>query len=214
MNACFFDMDGTLIDSRADLAATVNHARTDLGLATLPEDEVLSHVGQGARYLLEHAIPECRENIAEAQSCFMGRYAEHCCDRVELYPGVMRTLESLASRGWCLGVVTNKPAFATRRILGHLGIRGFFGNAVVAGGDCAELKPSAMPLVECASRISHAVSPEDWMVGDAWTDMACAAAAGVRSAFCAFGFGRLREERYTVRLERMDDLLGHLGAVG
>ena len=49
------------------------------------------------------------------------------------------------------------------------------------------------------------------MVGDAWTDMACAAAAGVKSAFCAFGFGRLREEGYTVRLERMDDLIGYVG---
>ena len=207
MNACFFDMDGTLIDSRADLAATVNHAREDLGLAALPEVEVLAHVGQGAKYLLEHAIPECAGNLAEANACFMGRYAEHCCDRVALYPGVMRTLEALASRGWHLGVVTNKPAFATRRILEHLGIRGLFGNAVVAGGDCAELKPSAAPLVECASRISHPVSHDDWMVGDAWTDMACAAAAGVKGAFCAFGFGHLREEGYTVRLERMDDLL-------
>jgi len=211
MNACFFDLDGTLIDSRADLAETVNHTRRDFGLAPLPEEEVLSHVGQGARHLLENAIPECRGNFDETNARFMGRYAEHCCDRVALYPGVMRTLEGLSSRGWRLGVVTNKPAFATRRILEHLGVRGFFGNAVVAGGDCAELKPSAAPLVECAARISHEVSADDWMVGDAWTDMACAAAAGVKGAFCAFGFGRLREERYAVRLERMDDLLGFVG---
>ena len=141
----------------------------------------------------------------------MRRYAEHCCDRVELYPGVMRTLEALASRGWHLGIVTNKPAFAARRILEHLGIRGLFGNAVVAGGDCTELKPSAAPLVECASRISHDVSAADWMVGDSWTDMACATAAGVKGAFCAFGFGRLRDADYAVRLERMDDLLGCVG---
>ena len=115
MNACFFDMDGTLIDSRADLVATVNHTRNDLGLAALPEADVLSCVGQGAKYLLEHAIPECVGKLDEANACFMRRYAEHCCDRVELYPGVMRTLEALASRGWHLGIVTNKPAFATRR---------------------------------------------------------------------------------------------------
>ena len=211
MNACFFDMDGTLIDSRADLVATVNHTRNDLGLAALPEADVLSCVGQGAKYLLEHAIPECVGKLDEANACFMRRYAEHCCDRVELYPGVMRTLEALASRGWHLGIVTNKPAFAARRILEHLGIRGLFGNAVVAGGDCTELKPSAAPLVECASRISHDVSAADWMVGDSWTDMACATAAGVKGAFCAFGFGRLRDADYAVRLERMDDLLGCVG---
>ena len=58
MNACYFDMDGTLIDSRADLAATVNHTRRDLGLAEKPQDEILSHVGRGARHLLANAIPE------------------------------------------------------------------------------------------------------------------------------------------------------------
>ena len=58
MNACFFDMDGTLIDSRADLTATVNHTRRDLALAELPQEEVLVHVGQGARHLLARAIPD------------------------------------------------------------------------------------------------------------------------------------------------------------
>ena len=213
MNACFFDMDGTLIDSRADLAATVNHTRRDMGLAELPEEEVLLHVGQGARHLLEHAIPECAADVEAARANFMAHYAEHCCERVTLYPGVRRTLEELADRGWLLGVNTNKPSGPNRMILEHLGIRRFFGNAVVAGGDCAELKPSALPLRECASRMrGHRLSSHDWMVGDAWTDMQCAANAGLKSAFCTFGFGKLRDSRFTVKINRMDELLRHLKA--
>ena len=213
MNACFFDMDGTLIDSRADLAATVNHTRRDMGLAELPEEEVLLHVGQGAKHLLEHAIPECANDVEAARTVFMGRYAEHCCERVALYPGVRRTLEELVDRGWTLGVNTNKPSGPNRMILEHLGIRRFFGNAVVAGGDCAELKPSALPLRECAARMrGHRLSSHDWLVGDAWTDMQCAANAGVKSAFCTFGFGKLRDSRFTIKINRMDELLRYLKA--
>lgn len=213
MNACFFDMDGTLVDSRADLAATVNHTRRDMGLRELPEAEVLNHVGQGARYLLEHAIPECASDVESARENFMGHYAEHCCERVSLYPGVRRTLEELSDRGWLLGINTNKPSEPNRLIVEHLGLRRFFGSAIIAGGDCAELKPSALPLRECASRMhGHRLSSHDWMVGDAWTDMQCAANAGIKCAFCTFGFGKLNDSRYTIRINRMDELLRYLKA--
>lgn len=213
MNACFFDMDGTLIDSRADLVATVNHTRRDLGLGELTEEEVLVHVGQGAKHLLENAIPECAERFDETREIFRAHYAEHCCERVVLYPGVRRTLDELRDRGWLLGINTNKPSPATRQILDHLGIARFFGTAIVGGGDCVELKPSALPLRECASRLrGHRLSTHDWMVGDSWTDMQCAANAGIKAAFCTFGFGKLKDSRFTVKINRMDELLRHLKA--
>lgn len=205
MNAMFFDMDGTLIDSKVDLAATVNHTRSDLGLAALPVETVVGFVGQGARHLLAHAIPErTGDEVAEI---FRSHYAEHCCESVALYPGVRETLEELARRGWALGVNTNKPNFATKKILEKFGIAHLFGDAVVAGGDCAEMKPSALPLVQCAERLGRDLSPEDWMVGDSWTDLDCATNAGVKGAFCAYGFGQLRDSRYDLRVERFPDLL-------
>ena len=209
MKAAFFDMDGTLIDSKADLAATVNHTRRDLGLGELPTETVIGFVGRGARYLLDHAIPErTGESVA---AIFRSHYAEHCCESVTLYPGVRETLEALARRGWLLGVNTNKPNFATRMILEKFGLDRLFGAAVVAGGDCAEMKPSALPLRECAARMGgHRLSADDWMVGDSWTDLDCATNAGVKGAFCAYGFGQLGDARYTVRLDRFDDLLRHL----
>lgn len=209
MKAAFFDMDGTLIDSKADLAATVNHTRRDLGLGELPTETVIGFVGRGARYLLDHAIPErTGESVA---AIFRSHYAEHCCESVTLYPGVRETLEALARRGWLLGVNTNKPNFATRMILEKFGLDRLFGAAVVAGGDCAEMKPSALPLRVCAAQLGgHRLSSDDWMVGDSWTDLDCATNAGVKGAFCAYGFGQLGDARYTVRLDRFGDLLRHL----
>ena len=134
-------------------------------------------------------------------------------ERVALYPGVRRTLDELLDRGWTLGIVTNKPAEPNRLIVEYLGLKQFFQNAIVAGGDCAELKPSALPLRECAARMrGHRLSSHDWMVGDAWTDMQCAANAGLKSAFCTFGFGKLKDSRFTIKINRMDELLRYLKA--
>ena len=211
MPAAFFDMDGTLIDSRADLAATVNHTRRDFGLAEMPQEAILVHVGLGARHLLANAIPERAGEVEDLWRVFMSHYEEHMLENVALYPGVRRTLGELCDRGWLLGVNTAKPSAATHAILEHFGILRFFGDAVVAGGDCAEMKPSALPLMECASRMrGHRLSSHDWMVGDNWTDMQCAANAGVKAAFCSFGFGRLGESRYTVRISRFEELLRYL----
>ena len=153
MNAAFFDMDGTLIDSKADLCATVNHTRRDLGLEERSVDEIIAHVGLGARYLLAHAIPERSDDVERLWEIFMSHYGEHMLESVTLYPGVAETLEALVARGWRLGVNTAKPSFATHAILERLGIANFFGDAVIAGGDCAEMKPSALPLRECAARM-------------------------------------------------------------
>ena len=239
MNAVFFDMDGTLIDSRADLAAAVNHTRRDLGMDPLPLEEVIANVGQGARHLFEKTICPLEEDgaakpVAEPGvidlmggsavpggkpkgegllDVYRRHYAEHMLDSTELYPTVRSTLAELRDRGWLLGINTSKPRFATLAILEHFGMLRYFGNAIVAGGDCPEMKPSAFPLRECASRMNgHRLSSHDWMVGDAWTDMQCATNAGVKGAFCTYGFGQLRDSRATVRINRLEELLRYCRA--
>lgn len=211
MNAVFFDMDGTLFDSRADLASAVNFTRRDLGLAPLPQETVIGFVGRGARYLLENSIPEQAGRFDELWPQFSANYRAHMLDETVLYPGVRSTLAELADRGWLMGINTNKPNFAAREMLAHYGLARYFGDAIIAGGDCAEMKPSGLPLRECAARMrGHRLSSHDWMVGDNWTDMDSGSAVGIKTAFCTFGFGHLNESRYTVKINRFDELLRHL----
>lgn len=209
-NAAFFDVDGTLFDTRNDLASTVNHTRKDLGLGELPIAEVVKNVGQGARYLLAHSIPESDLSFEELWPIFKSHYAEHCCETLTPYPGVVETLYELKRRGWMLGVNTNKPNFAVRVILAKFSLADLFGDAVVAGGDGIALKPDAASIHACAKRLGHELSSADWMIGDSWTDLACAASAGVQSAFCSFGFGMAKDIVPTVRLSDFSQLLRYL----
>lgn len=211
MKAVFFDVDGTLFDTRADLAAGVNHTRADLGLAPLPLDVVISHVGQGSRYLMEKCIPESPMPFEELWKQYTSHYAEHCCGSLVMYPGVIETLDELRRRGWIMGVNTNKPNFAVKKIFERFGLGGYFGDAVIAGGDGFPLKPDARSLQECASRLGHIPGPGDWMVGDAWNDMQCAVNAGVKGAFCSFGFGELKGTPCNAVLSKFSDLLDYLG---
>ena len=84
MNAVFFDMDGTLIDSRADLAATVNFTRAALSLAPIQQEAALACVGRGARFLLENAIPEAASRFDEIWPIFTEQYRLHMLDTTTL----------------------------------------------------------------------------------------------------------------------------------
>lgn len=125
----FFDLDGTLFDTRRDLAGTVNHTRRDLGLSALPVDVVLGFVGYGARYLLTKSILDERGELSfdEVWTIFRSHYAEHCCETLTPYPGVFDTLEAFRSAGWKLGVNTSKPNFATKAIFEKFGLKDQFG---------------------------------------------------------------------------------------
>lgn len=210
MAAIFFDLDGTLFDTRRDLAATVNHTRCDLGLKELPVDTVVGFVGQGARYLLSHAIAESERPFEDLWAIFKSHYAEHCLETLTPYPGLFETLAAFRRAGWKMGVNTNKPNFATKAILEKFGLSDYFGDAVIAGGDGFPLKPAAESLQVCAERLGHKLTPNDWMVGDSWTDLKCATAAGVKGAFCTFGFGRLEDAKFDLKLENFAALLSLL----
>lgn len=203
-----FDFDGTLVDTRRDLASAVNHLRRDLGLDELSVAEVLKHVGLGANHLLAQAVPEAaNQDQTKLRDRFRECYAAHMFDTAELYPTVLETLENLEKRGCLLGVNTAKPSFATHKILEKLEIAHFFGEAVIAGGDSPEMKPSSLPAHLCAAKLGVELGPDDWMVGDNWTDMECGANAGINTAFCEYGFGFLNDSNPSIRLRQMSDLI-------
>ncbi|MCL1919930.1 MAG: HAD-IA family hydrolase [Kiritimatiellaeota bacterium] len=206
MKTALFDLDGTLIDSRADLACAVNLVRQDFGLPPLALDAVVAAIGEGVRNLLARTVPERADQMELLLERQRAHYTAHFLDQTALYPGMAAALRTLKARGWRLGVVTNKPAAFTRPILEGLGVLDVF-DAIVGGGDCPELKPHPAPLHLAAARMGATLDAHDWMVGDHFTDIEAAANAGIRSCFCRFGFGGQRASAFTVAVDTPDELL-------
>jgi phosphoglycolate phosphatase len=209
--AILFDLDGTLIDSRADLATAVNLTRADLGLPPLPQAQIVGYVGEGVRLLLSRSLPECPERLEQALALNHAHYCAHLLDRTRLYPGAAATLDRLAALGFRLGVVTNKPRPFTDLILKGLGVAGKL-SALVAGGDCPRLKPDPLPLLQALEQCG--CGPEgSWMVGDHFTDLEAGRRAGMRRCLCRFGFGAPGAEAWDLELARLEELPEQLQTV-
>ena len=190
MRTLLLDLDGTLIDSRRDLAAATNRLLAEAGLAPLSLDTVCSFVGRGARALvrrsLEAADPEGRvPRSPEVLRRFLGHYEQVLLDSTVPFPGVREGLVQLRSAGVGLAVVTNKPIAPTRTILEGLDLSRMFG--VVLGGDSLTTKkPDPEPLFAAASAL-QAELEDCLMVGDSDVDMDAAANAGVPGVWCSWG---------------------------
>ena len=182
-----FDLDGTLIDSRADLAAAVNAMRARHGLAALPLETVAAYVGDGVRVLAQRALEGAPVDPDLAAREVSAAYAAHLTDRTTAYPGVDAGLRALRAAGHDLALVTNKPAPHARRLMDHFGWTPLFA-AILGGGDTPELKPSPLPLQTAMQRTGHAPKTT-WMVGDHHTDLEAARRAGVKSIYLASGIG-------------------------
>ncbi|MBL8023122.1 MAG: phosphoglycolate phosphatase [Elusimicrobia bacterium] len=185
-----FDLDGTLIDSRRDIANCVNFTLAELGHAPLSVERVERMVGDGVRQLLSRAIgPMDEPTQKRALEIFLPYYRDHCTDTTRLYPGVIETLRFFAGMG--LALVTNKPMVHTEKTLATLGLNTYF--PVVLGGDSlARRKPDPEPLWEALRRLD--VFPGDAvMVGDSPMDIQAARSAGVRVVAVSYGF-RTEEE--------------------
>ncbi len=182
-----FDLDGTLIDSRADLAAATNAMRALHGLPALPLDTVASYVGDGVRVLARRALEGAAVDPDLAAREISAAYADHLTDRTTAYPGVDAGLRALRAAGHDLALVTNKPAPHARRLMDHFGWTPLFA-AILGGGDVAELKPSPLPLQTAMQRTGHGPDTT-WMVGDHHTDLEAARRAGVKSIYLESGIG-------------------------
>lgn len=184
-----FDLDGTLIDSRYDLVAAVNATLAHLKLPELPEDVIVSYVGDGAEDLIRRSLetagmpgPEIRNGFAGTMRWFLDYYGEHCLDRTVPYPGALELLDALAVRGLPLAVLTNKPEKPTLTILEHLGLRSLF-RAVIPGDGPLGKKPDPAGLAYILKDV-NALPQESVLVGDSLQDLQTARAAG--TSFLAF----------------------------
>jgi phosphoglycolate phosphatase len=204
--AVVFDLDGTLIDSRGDIIASMNHALLKRGRNPLPGQVIVSYVGDGARALCARAarLPESHEEVDALLNGFLDYYQRHPIDFTRWMPGAHEVLDALAAMpDMKLAICTNKPRATTDAVLGALGVRTRF-RATVAGGDVVERKPAPGPLLE-VGRLLGVAEKSMIMVGDGPQDIECARRAGIR-AIAVVGF-RPRERLMEAR---PDVLLGHL----
>lgn len=187
-----FDLDGTLVDSVPDLAAAVDAALADLGLAAPGEAKVRDWVGNGARVLMERALHDAlgeapaTARLDDAHERFLARYGEAPCARTRRYPGVSEALAGLSASGRRLALVTNKPAAFITPILRATGIESYFG--LCLGGDSlTRRKPDPLPLIHVAEHFD--VAPAHClMVGDSRHDIAAGKAAGFRTLAVPYGY--------------------------
>ncbi|MBO0722858.1 MAG: phosphoglycolate phosphatase [Blastocatellia bacterium] len=207
-----FDLDGTLVDSRADLANAINLMLAELGRASLPDARIISFVGEGAPLLVERALRSTQETapqkweIESALQVFARHYRAHLLDRTTIYPEVEETLERLAAIA--KAIVTNKPYEWTVALLDGLGLSKYFA-AILGGDSLPERKPSPQMLLEAAHRCSAEPSLS-MMIGDTRVDVAAGKAAGMKTCGYVSGFrGRaeLVEAGADYLIERFSELV-------
>jgi phosphoglycolate phosphatase len=190
--AVVFDLDGTLIDSRRDLAAAVNGVRGELGYEALRVARVVQYVGHGARNLVRRSLPDevAGEGFEAAFGRFLDIYYDGCLGETRPYPGIAALLDALAGR-LPLAVLTNKPERHTRKILDGLGLAPRLRFAL--GGDTLPVsKPDPETLLETARRLGTPPA-STLLVGDSAIDAETARNAGAPAALVTWGFGTPEE---------------------
>ena len=182
-----FDLDGTLVDSRRDLANATNALIVELGGQALSEERVTSMIGDGAAVLVQRALSAAGLDPDTGMlDRFLSHYDACLLDYTRPYPGMTAALAALSRRAR-LAVLTNKPSAATERLLNGLGLRAWF--ADVVGGDTSEgRKPNPNGLMGIIRRAS-ATPAGTLLVGDSAIDLATARQAGTRICLARYGFG-------------------------
>lgn len=200
-----FDLDGTLIDSRLDLAGAVNYMRHSLGLEPLATERIVSFVGNGITSLVRRAVADGEVDFEEALRRMKLYYADHLTDTTSLYPGVSAGLAELRQAGIELAVLTNKPTGSAERILEALGVARHF-SRIVGGDSEFPLKPEPDALI-ALRRQADAPAEACWVFGDHYTDLEAGRRAGFRRAFARYGFGDPRGEERDFEVDSFSEFV-------
>lgn len=188
-DAVLFDLDGTLADTRADIAASANAAREAVGLPALPEPVVTSMVGAGARNLVTRALGQEHAHLFEpALAAFFAFYEAHLVVHAQLYPGIEALLARLAVPA---AICTNKPGRFARPIAQQLGIASRF---ITIQGDDDGLPRKPDPAGALALAAQLGVAPARIaFVGDSQIDGQTARRAGMPFIAVTWGYGPFEE---------------------
>jgi len=182
-----FDLDGTLIDSKLDLALSINAMLGHMGRATIPHETIYGFVGNGAPVLVRRSLGQGATD-ADADrglAYFLDYYRAHMLDNTVAYPGVREGLEML--KGQPMAVLTNKPTRFSQAILDGLGLSQYF--RFVYGGNSFERKKPDPMGVEKLLQDLCAAPREAMMVGDSEVDVHTARNAGIWACGVSYGLG-------------------------
>jgi phosphoglycolate phosphatase len=211
-----FDLDGTLIDSKLDLAHSVNAMLAHMGREAHVHETIFSFIGDGAAMLVRRALGEGvgDAEVAKGLDYFLSYYRAHMLDNTVAYPGVREALAELAAdstgEARSMAVLTNKPVVFSRAILDGLGLGPYF--RFVYGGNSFERKKPDPMGVEVLLRDLQAAPCETMMVGDSDVDVKTARNAGVFACGVSYGFGLegLRVHPPDLMLDSLAELPAHL----
>jgi phosphoglycolate phosphatase len=198
LSAVLFDLDGTLLDTAADIALALNRAMIEHGCRALAEDEVRRMIGRGSPILIERALASqgCTMDAA-VQAALLERFFHYYGeleasneDRAQPYTGVVESLQAVHEAGLRTAVVTNKHHRFAASLLERLGLAQWV-DFVVGGDTCARRKPDPQPLLFACESL-RAPASETLMVGDSVNDVLAARAAGIAVVCVSYGYNEGR----------------------
>lgn len=209
-----FDLDGTLVNTIADLADSVNHALQHFGFPAHDYSEFPYFVGNGIYKLIERALPEPHRDTATIKSVkseFMQRYMQHCTDKSTVYPGVAELLRELSARGVKVAVASNKVHEATVSMMSELFPDTAFA-CVLGQRDGVPTKPDPSIVFEIL-QVAGVEPAEVLYVGDSGVDMQTAHNAGLTAVGVTWGLrpeSELRQHNADIIIHSPQELLEYL----
>ncbi|MEZ5525117.1 MAG: phosphoglycolate phosphatase [Pseudomonadales bacterium] len=213
-SAVFFDLDGTLVDSVADMAFAVSKMLSHFDLPAPGIEQVSTWVGNGAQKLVKRALTGSMHGepdealLNRAMPLFERYYHENLALHSQLYEHVEHTLEALKSSGIKLACITNKPAQFTGILLENINIARYF-SLVVSGDTLPTKKPHPGPLLHAAQEFGLHID-QCLMVGDSKSDIEAAHAAGCPVVALSYGYNHgedIRQHRPDITIDSLDELL-------
>jgi phosphoglycolate phosphatase len=187
-----FDLDGTLIDSKEDIALSVNAVRKEYGFKCLQTSEIRSYLGSGVNALMDKSVPE-KKGAAKLRVVerFEFYYKQHLTDTTVMFAGIKRMLEALKNKK--KAILSNKLEDFSLEIVKKLGISDYF--VKICGGDTMGVKkPDPKPVLNLIKLTNSDIS-KTVMIGDSSNDFLAAKAAGIQSIAVVYGYSDIDQIR-------------------